>query len=269
MGSVPVASPGDRPTDAVATPTVVTRYRRGAVITLSVLLAFALTVFVAFRWGASGSGDDAVAARPSPSPSAPESLTVAEVHEVLFPSVVAIRTGTGSGTGLVANVDGTILTAYHVVENATTIEVTFADGTRSAATVAGAEPSIDIAVLAPQTLPAVVVPATLGGGVVVGDDVVAIGHPFGLVDSTTAGVVSALDRSVPVPGGRELPGLIQFDAAVNPGNSGGPLVNMRGEAVGIVVALANPTGAGTFIGIGFAVPIGAAAGAGEGEQPQR
>jgi S1-C subfamily serine protease len=200
-------------------------------------------------------------------------MTVAEVHEVLFPSVVAIRAtqagGQSSGTGLVANVDGTILTAYHVVAGATSIEVRFADGTRSAAEVAGADPSIDIAVLAPASLPVVVVPATLGGGVAVGDDVVAIGNPLGLIDTTTAGVVSALDRSVPVPGGRELPGLIQFDAAVNPGSSGGPLVNMRGQAVGIVVALANPTDAGTFIGIGFAVPIGAAAGAGEGEQPQR
>jgi putative serine protease PepD len=245
------------------------RYRRGSVITLGIALALAVTAVLAFRWGASGGDGEPRAARPSPSPSASGPLTVAEVHEVLFPSVVAIRTSTGSGTGLVANVDGTVLTAYHVVENATAIEVTFADGTKSAAEVAGADPSIDIAVLAPETLPPVVVPATLGGGVVVGDDVVAIGNPFGLVDSTTAGVVSALDRSVPVPGGRELPGLIQFDAAVNPGNSGGPLVNMRGQAVGIVVALANPTGAGTFIGIGFAVPIGAALGAGEGETPQR
>jgi S1-C subfamily serine protease len=248
---------------------VLARHRRSGIITLSILLALAVTAFVAFRFGASSDDDARPGARPSPSPSASGPLTVAEVHEVLFPSVVAIRTNTGSGTGLVANVDGTVLTAYHVVEGATTIEVTFADGTKSAAEIAGADPSIDIAVLAPATLPAVVVPATLGGGVVVGDDVVAIGNPFGLVDSTTAGVVSALDRSVPVPGGRELPGLIQFDAAVNPGNSGGPLVNTRGEAVGIVVALANPTGAGTFIGIGFAVPIGAAVGAGEGETPQR
>jgi S1-C subfamily serine protease len=267
MGSLPVASLGDRSAAAV-------RFRRGGVVALCVLLALAVTGFLAFRWGASSGADDArPPARPSPSPSASGPLTVAEVHEVVFPSVVAISAvgpgGAGIGTGLVANVDGTVLTAYHVVENATTIEVIFADGTRSAATLAGADPSIDIAVLAPATLPTVVVPATLGGGVVVGDDVVAIGHPFGLVDTTTAGVVSALDRAVPVPGGRELKGLIQFDAAVNPGNSGGPLINMRGEAVGIVVALANPTGAGTFIGIGFAVPIGAALGAGEGDIPQR
>lgn len=245
------------------------RHRRGGIVTLCVLVALAATAFVAFRWGASSRAGEPRAARPSPSPSASGPLTVAEVHEVLLPSIVVIRTNTGSGTGVVANADGTILTANHVVDGAATIEVLFADGTKSAATVAAADPSIDIAVLAPETLPAVVVPATLGGGVAVGDDIVAIGNPFGLVDSTTAGVVSALDRSVPVPGGRELPGLIQFDAAVNPGNSGGPLVNRRAEVVGIVVALANPTGDGTFIGIGFAVPIGAAAGAGEEQPPQR
>jgi S1-C subfamily serine protease len=249
------------------------RYRRGGIVALCVLLALAVTAVVAFRWGASSDDEPRAATRPSPSPSASGPLTVAEVHEVMFPSVVAIRattaSGASSGTGVVANADGTILTANHVVDGAVSIEVLFADGTKSAATVAAADPSIDIAVLAPETLPAVVVPATLGGGVTVGDDVVAIGNPLGLIDTTTAGVVSALDRSVPVPGGRELPGLIQFDAAVNPGSSGGPLVNMRGQAVGIVVALANPTDAGTFIGIGFAVPIGAAAGAGEEQPPQR
>jgi putative serine protease PepD len=252
---------------------VLARYRRGGIVALCVLVALAVTALVAFRWGAS-SGDDQprAATRPSPSPSA-SALTVSEVHEALVPSVVAIRAtlanGVGSGTGVVANADATILTAHHVVDGAVSIEVLFADGTKSAATVAAADPSIDIAVLAPETLPAVVVPATLGGAVAVGDDVVAIGHPLGLIDSTTTGVVSALDRSVPVPSGHVLPGLIQFDAAVNPGSSGGPLVNMRGQTVGIVVALANPTDAGTFIGIGFAVPIGAAAGAGEEQPPQR
>jgi len=113
----------------------------------------------------------------------------------------------------------------------------------------------------------VVVPAVLGGGLSIGDDVVAIGNPLGLTHSTSAGVVSGLGRSAHA-GGVELRELIQFDAAVNPGSSGGPLVNTRGEAVGIVVALANPTEAGTFIGIGFAVPIGTAVGAGDATPPQ-
>jgi S1-C subfamily serine protease len=97
---------------------------------------------------------------------------------------------------------------------------------------------------------------------VVGDDVVAIGNQLGLVHSTTAGVVSGLERAASGTDGTRLRGLIQFDAAVNPGSSGGPLVNTRGETVGIVVALLNPTPAGTFVGVGFAVPIGAALGGG-------
>jgi S1-C subfamily serine protease len=95
----------------------------------------------------------------------------------------------------------------------------------------------------------------------VGDDVYAVGHPLGLVDSLTAGVVSGVNRSIPVPGGVTLSGLIQFDAAVNPGNSGGPLLNRAGQVVGIVTALANPSDQGFFIGIGFAVPIATAGGA--------
>jgi S1-C subfamily serine protease len=103
----------------------------------------------------------------------------------------------------------------------------------------------------------------------VGDDVVAIGNQLGLTFSTTSGVVSGLGRSARGTNGNTLEGLIQFDAAVNPGSSGGPLVNTRGETIGIVVALANPTDAGTFVGIGFAVPIGSALAAGGGPAPQQ
>src|SRR6516165_4023369 len=118
----------------------------------------------------------------------------------------------------------------------------------------------------PRSPPSMIVPAVLGGGVRVGDDVYAVGHPLGLVDSLTAGVVSGLNRSIPVPGGATLTGLIQFDAAVNPGNSGGPLLNRAGQVVGIVTALANPSQQGFFIGIGFAVPIGTAAGGAGGPE---
>jgi putative serine protease PepD len=149
--------------------------------------------------------------------------------------------------------------------------VTFADGTTSAATVRAADPSIDIAALAATTMPTVLVPAVLGGSrLAVGDGVVAIGNQLGLTSSATAGVVSGLNRATTGEGGLNLSGLIQFDAAVNPGSSGGPLVNARGETVGIVVALANPTESETFIGIGFAVPIGSAVAAGgEGRGPQQ
>jgi S1-C subfamily serine protease len=94
--------------------------------------------------------------------------------------------------------------------------------------------------------------------------VVAIGNPLGLSATTTSGVVSGLNRSFAREKGGDLSGLIQFDAAVNPGSSGGPLINDHAQVVGIVVALANPTSAGTFIGIGLAVPIGAALGATQG-----
>jgi S1-C subfamily serine protease len=174
----------------------------------------------------------------------------------------------GLGTGVIVNADGTILTANHVVQHAATIEVVYADGTRAGAQVAAADEARDIAVLRPATLPSVVVPAVLGSdGVGVGLPIVAVGNPLGLDDTTTADVISALDRSIRADDGTTRGGLIQFDAAVNPGSSGGPLLNPAGEVIGIVVALADPSDDGFFIGIGFAVPIGAAIVAGGGDQP--
>jgi S1-C subfamily serine protease len=244
---------------------------------VGVLAALALTAMIFFRPGAAG---DPPAARPTPSASA-TALSVPQVYATLLPSVVLIEatggsvgrtvtggaaaTGSATGTGVVVNADGTVLTALHVVKGATAIQVTFADGTRSAAGIATAAAAADIAALTVAKLPAVVVPAVLGGaGLGVGDDVVAIGNQLGLRYSTTAGVVSGLDRSVGRGRTADLTGLIQFDAAVNPGSSGGPLINTRGEVVGVVVALANPTDAATFIGVGFAVPIAAALGGGDG-----
>jgi putative serine protease PepD len=259
---------------APAEPRPPARRRERVLVVAVVVLVLVLTALVAFRWGASGGSTTTTAPKPTPSPT-PTPLTVAQVHATLQPSVVAIRAttpGSGvveSGAGLVANAAGLIITALHVVQTATQIEVAFADGTHSAATVTIADPDLDIAVLTPATLPAVVVPAVIGGSAAVGDQVVAIGNPLGLADSTTAGVVSGLGRAVGRAGAKDLTGLIQFDAAVNPGSSGGPLVNTKGQTVGIVVALANPTNAGTFIGIGFAVPIGAALAAGGAPQPQR
>jgi S1-C subfamily serine protease len=170
----------------------------------------------------------------------------------------------GIGTGVVINAEGSILTAHHVVAGATKIEVTFADGTVSSAQIISAQPENDIAVLQAETNPEVIVPAVMGGGVNVGDETYAVGHPLGLVGSMSAGVVSGLNRSIPLTEDSSLDGLIQFDAAVNPGNSGGPLLNRNGQVVGIVTALANPSQQGFFVGIGFAVPIGTAGGAAGG-----
>ena len=191
------------------------------------------------------------------------------VFRAIQPSVVFISAApdgaatdeAASGAGVVVDANGQILTARHVVLGATSIEVTFADGTKSAATIVSEEPDNDIAVLKPAQLPGIVVPAVLGGGVQIGDDVYATGHPFGFADSLSAGVVSGLDRTVPIAEGQTLKGLIQFDAAVNPGNSGGPLLNRAGQVVGIVTALANPADEKFFVGLGFAVPFGTAGGA--------
>jgi S1-C subfamily serine protease len=253
--------------------------RRRVLIGAIVAWAVAITVLVAVRGG--GEGQAPAAARPAASPSASAApLTVAEIYQALTPSVVLIRTTghdsqnrleAGTGTGVIANADGTILTALHVVDGAESIELTYADGTRAAAQPASEDPARDIATLTPDKLPETLVPAVLGGGSGIGDDVVAIGNPLGLTFSTSSGVVSGLDRVLNRDGGEsDIEGLIQFDAAVNPGNSGGPLINDRGQVVGIVIALANPSGAGTFIGIGFAVPIGAALGGtgeGDGQSP--
>jgi len=251
-------------TGSAGSGTPVLRSRRAWLAVAAVVALLVVTAVVAFRWGASDTAQPAPAASPSPTAEAP--LTTAQIFAALAPSVVAIENvGTGSGTGVIANAEGLVLTALHVVDGARSIRLTFADGSTAGATVAGSDPANDIAILAPESLPSVVVPAVLGnsGRMSVGDDIVAIGNQLGLVDSTTAGVVSGLDRAARGSDGTRLSGLIQFDAAVNPGSSGGPLVNAKGETVGIVVALLNPTTDDTFVGVGFAVPIGTALAAGD------
>jgi S1-C subfamily serine protease len=168
------------------------------------------------------------------------------------------------GSGVVVDGAGDILTCLHVVAGSTAIQVTFADGTTSPATIQTTEPANDIAVLRASQLPANLVPAVLGNprSVQVGSEAFVLGNPFGLYGSISSGVISGLNRSFQLPGnGPQLQGLIQIDAAVNPGNSGGPLVNRNGQVVGIVTALINPTKEDVFIGIGLAVPIDVAGGA--------
>lgn len=214
--------------------------------------------------------DSVVRALASQTPGAPFSeLVFAGVQ----PSLVVIESDGldaqakpqhGLGTGVVVDAAGDILTALHVVAGATSIKVTFADGGTSTAEVAVRRPENDIAVLRSSQVPAVVLPATLGNpnSLRVGSEAYIVGHPFGLYDSLSAGVVSGLGRSFQSPNSDlVLHGLIQVDAAVNPGNSGGPLLNRAGNVVGIVTALVNPTKEDVFIGIGLAVPIDVAGGA--------
>ncbi len=164
----------------------------------------------------------------------------------------------GVGTGVVIKDDGTILTNFHVVAGAKKLRITFFDGTQSEASVVSVQADKDLAVLKPQKIPDDLEPAILGSSqqLLPGDAVVAVGFPYGIGPSVSSGVVSGLNRNFKSPDGQQmLKGLIQFDAAANPGNSGGPLVNMTGEVVGIVTAILNPTSARTFIGIGFATTI--------------
>lgn len=234
------------------------------------MLAIVIIAVLAFRLGAGSASSAApkVTATPTPTTTA-TSLPVTDVYRQVVPSVVLITTAKGSlGSGVIVTDTGTILTANHVVSDGGAVSVLFSDGTKAAATVASSDKTTDIAVLTPEALPEVVVAATLGGGVAVGADVVAIGNPLGLQDSTSAGVVSGLNRPAKTDAGR-LSGLIQFDAAVNPGSSGGPLLNSQGSVVGIVVSIADPGGDDAFAGIGFAVPIGAALGGASGDGPGR
>jgi S1-C subfamily serine protease len=164
----------------------------------------------------------------------------------------------GVGTGVVIKDDGTILTNFHVVAGAKKLRVTFFDGTETDAFVVSVQADKDLAVLKPQKIPDDLEAAILGSSqqLVPGDLVVAVGFPYGIGPSVSSGVVSGLNRHFKSPDGQQmLQGLIQFDAAANPGNSGGPLVNTSGEVVGIVTAILNPTSARTFIGIGFATTI--------------
>ncbi len=190
------------------------------------------------------------------------------VYEAIRPSLVLIQTRSsgedGLGSGVIVDDAGDILTCLHVVGDATDIKVTFADGTTARAAVTATQPENDIAVIRPDNLPQQLVPAVLGnpGALHVGDDAFVVGNPFGLYSSMSAGVISGFDRAFEPPGDAPvLRGLIQIDAAVNPGNSGGPLLNRQGEVVGIVTGIVNPTEQNVFIGIGFAVPINIAGGA--------
>jgi S1-C subfamily serine protease len=170
----------------------------------------------------------------------------------------------GVGSGVVIVDKGVILTNLHVVNGAERVQVVFADGTESDATVIGLQPENDLAVLQAKTIPDDLIPATLRStrDLAMGEQVIAVGFPFGIGPSVTAGVVSGLKREYrSTEGKRLLTNLIQFDAAANPGNSGGPLATMDGEVVGIVTAILNPGDQGVFIGIGFAVPIENAAAA--------
>jgi S1-C subfamily serine protease len=208
-----------------------------------------------------------ILASATPAPAYSES-----VYQIIRPSLVLIqaqapgpegKTLDDLGSGVIINDNGDILTSLHVVVNARAIRITFADGTQANGVIAIQQPENDIAVVQADKLPQTVVPAVLGnpGAMRVGDEAYAVGNPFGLYSSMSAGIISGFNRSFqPSDSNIKLTGLIQIDAAVNPGNSGGPLLNRNGEVIGIVEGIINPSGQNVFAGIGFAMPITTAGG---------
>ncbi len=201
----------------------------------------------------------------------PEERIVIGVYKQVSPAVVHIASialaydfffnvvpQAGTGSGFLIDEQGHIVTNNHVVEDARSLEVTLADGTKVPATLVGRDPNNDLAVIKisipGRTLPSI----SLGdsGALQIGQLAIAIGNPFGLDRTVTTGVISSLNRSLRAESGREMRGIIQTDAAINPGNSGGPLLNSRGEVIGINTAIFSPSGGS--VGIGFAIPVNTA-----------
>lgn len=176
------------------------------------------------------------------------------IYNQLKDSVVLIQTDLGLGSGFVYDNQGHIVTNHHVIEDAETIQVTFLDGNITSATVVGMDIYSDLAVIKVDPKATVLNPVVLGSSsdLNVGEPVAAMGNPFGLSDTLTVGIVSSLQRTLDAAGGYVIIDIIQIDAAVNPGNSGGPLVNIKGQVVGVNSAIQSETG--VFTGIGFAIP---------------
>jgi S1-C subfamily serine protease len=170
--------------------------------------------------------------------------------------LIEVRVGSsgGQGSGFVYDKQGHIITNNHVVEDAEEITVTFIDGTYATATVVGRDPYVDIAVIKVDVADYLLTPVRLGNSskILVGEQVIALGNPFGLANTMTSGIVSALSRQMSAPGGYVTVDVIQTDAAINPGNSGGPLLNLRGEVIGMNTAIIAEIQ--QFSGVGFAVP---------------
>jgi S1-C subfamily serine protease len=192
--------------------------------------------------------DGQAAPRDEEAPLDAYSRVVVSASERLLPSVAHLRSGRGGGSGVVITADGFVVTSAHVVERARRVRVSFVDGSEYRAEVAGRDPLSDLAVLRADA--SGLVPAELGdaGLLRVGQLVVAVGNPNGFAGSVTAGVVSALGRSLPTRTGRVVDNVIQTDAALNPGNSGGALADGSARVVGINTAVAG-------IGLGLAVPV--------------
>jgi S1-C subfamily serine protease len=256
----------------------------GAAVIGGLIVGILGWIAIAAGWvDAQSNGTEAAALAPAPLPepaaqqSSGKGLTVNQIYRADAPGVVFVQAqqapkpaspldpfggsggGTATGSGFVIDHSGHILTNAHVVEGAQKIEVTLGSTDGSApvsAQVVGKDPSTDVALLKVDVPSDQLHPVSLGDSsqVQVGDPVVAIGNPFGLDRTATAGIVSALQREIKAPNGFTINNVIQTDAAINPGNSGGPLLNAKGQVIGINSQIESPNGGGN-VGIGFAVPI--------------
>jgi S1-C subfamily serine protease len=249
---------------------------RGPVVTTGFLLISLWPAFSVAEWGKPlGGAYDGPEGKPrvvTPSPAelgADERATMAvferATNSVVFIANTAIRRDPwsfnlfeapqGSGTGFIWNRQGHIVTNFHVVYGANSITVMLADRTEHKATLIGADPDHDVAVLQIRAPEESLSPLTIGTShdLRVGQKVLAIGNPFGLDHTLTTGVVSALGRTIKSLSNRTIEGVVQTDAAINPGNSGGPLLDSAGRLIGVNTQIVSPSGA--FAGIGFAVPV--------------
>ena len=280
MGSEPVGSEADAQA-MVAVPSFLARMGRSPTAMWAALVVLFALLAVSVLWRPVPAANaltqkdiDAAVLRTLTTQALPS--VTARAAEKIRPSVVRVaglaknkkgeEVETSVGTGVVIVDKGVILTNLHVVSGARIIRLTFDDGTESDATITGVQAERDLAVLQADVVPDDLHAATLrtSSDLLPGETVVGVGFPFGIGRSVSSGVVSGLGRAFKSPEGeQEIDNLIQFDAAANPGNSGGPLVTLNGEVVGIVTGILNPTSHRTFVGIGFAVPIeGAASAAG-------
>jgi S1-C subfamily serine protease len=261
-----------------------TLYRSVGLVTVALLGGLVALGGVALTGDLGGGTTTVVRTSPSPAAAAPVAdgnrLSVREIYSRAASGVVQITSTSGNtednpsgspvpsdqspaqpqqalGSGFVIDKAGHIVTNYHVIEGADQIEVSFSNRDTMRATLVGSDPSTDIAVLRVEASSRGLTPLEFGdsGSVRVGDPVVAIGNPFGLARTATAGIVSAVqERTITAPNGYPIDHVIQTDAPINPGNSGGPLLNERAQVIGVNSQISTAQGANGNVGIGFAVP---------------
>jgi putative serine protease PepD len=205
---------------------------------------------------AAAAGVPAAAAAPVSAAPTAGTETIPQIYRAASPGVVQINQGGAEGSGFVIDRKGDIVTNAHVVTNGGPVTVSFSNNDRVPAKVVGFDNTTDVALLRVTVAASALVPLPLGNSATlqVGDGVVAIGNPFGLDRSASAGIVSALNRQITSPNGFAINGAIQTDAAINHGNSGGPLLDLHGRVIGIDSQIAD-SGVDANVGVGFAVPI--------------